>query len=304
MLNINAFSLVVFGFGQAIAWSIAASVGLDVFDKFLTLLHLTFAAVLLTWLAMRIDTPLLRKVCNWMIGVLLLAWATTAVLTTIYAGATLAMPLRDEWFTAVDRAVGFDWRIWGPALYRQQTATAVMNLIYNCFPALVALPILLFPLLIRGDVAERYLLSYVIAGTCTALIATIAPALSAATHLGPEAVRDSTLQYSTGLGPLILSLRNGTLTRVEEWVGFVSFPSFHTAGSVIAAASLGSIRQLRVAAWLFASCEILGAVWIGGHYLVDIPAGMAVAVFSLWAARRIQQLNPTALVRQTAAQAS
>lgn len=78
--------------------------------------------------------------------------------------------------------------------------------------------------------------------------------------------------------------RNGTLRTlgVQSLTGIVTFPSFHAAGAVLLGWGFWSIRA---AAPFFVPLNVLmfaSALFVGGHYLIDLFAGAAVAAASLF----------------------
>ena len=61
-----------------------------------------------------------------------------------YSGTSLAMPLRDEWFQAMDVALGFDWRFWLSVLDAHPSVHEVLVLAYHSMlPQTALLPIVL-----------------------------------------------------------------------------------------------------------------------------------------------------------------
>jgi hypothetical protein len=85
----------------------------------------------------------------------------------------------------------------------------------------------------------------------------------------------------------IVALRNSTFAEftLVHAHGIVTFPSFHTTLVVLFCYSLRST-------WLYWPMALLGVVTIlsipniGGHYLIDIPAGAAVAASAIFVVRR------------------
>ena len=85
---------------------------------------------------------------------------------------------------------------------------------------------------------------------------------------------------------LIAGLRDGSwrtldLTRV---MGIVSFPSYHATLPVILAWAQRDVRGWRVAAAVWAGVTIVFTPLFGGHYGVDVLAGLAVALVAIAAA--------------------
>jgi membrane-associated phospholipid phosphatase len=63
--------------------------------------------------------------------------------------------------------------------------------------------------------------------------------------------------------------------------GMVSFPSFHTIVAVLTAWALWPLRIIGPIAVLLNAILIVSTVPWGGHYLIDIPAGAAIAVLGI-----------------------
>ncbi|MDF1586004.1 phosphatase PAP2 family protein, partial [Marinimicrococcus flavescens] len=68
--------------------------------------------------------------------------------------------------------------------------------------------------------------------------------------------------------------------RLQDLQGLTTFPSFHTAGSVVVACSFWRTRLFLPAA-LCAGATIAATPVFGGHYFIDLLGGCAVAIVSL-----------------------
>lgn len=84
--------------------------------------------------------------------------------------------------------------------------------------------------------------------------------------------------------------RDGSLRRLdaETLTGIITFPSFHAAAALILAwtfAQLGRLARPMVALNLV---MIVSAMFVGGHYFVDLVAGCAVAAAAILIARWCQ----------------
>ena len=85
--------------------------------------------------------------------------------------------------------------------------------------------------------------------------------------------------------------RDGTLTTLggDSLTGIITFPSFHAAGAVILAWGWRGMRGLAWPGLILNLLMILSALIGGGHYLVDLVAGAAVAAASIRLAGAIQR---------------
>lgn len=190
-----------------------------------------------------------------------------AVLT--YLAAAHAGPLCDRELAAADAALGFDWNAWFAFVNRHPAVKFPLAFAYGSLMAQIVLSALWFAW--RGaDSRNGELLTHVIAALAvTAAVSWRLPAVGPGA--GVPAI--AALYLDDFLG-----LRAGSLHAfdVMKLQGIVVFPSFHaTLAALFSYAHRGSRLFLPVAA--------LNAVMLvsipseGGHYLVDLFAGLAVA---------------------------
>ena len=72
--------------------------------------------------------------------------------------------------------------------------------------------------------------------------------------------------------------------------GIVTFPSFHAASAVLFGWALWAVRWLRPLALLINGAMLAATPLNGGHYFIDLIAGVAIAVLAIVAARRVGQI--------------
>jgi membrane-associated phospholipid phosphatase len=210
-----------------------------------------------------------------------------------YIAASLNLPLRDGWFDAADRALGLDW----PALLGWMDAHAALHptfaIIYSSLmPQTVAV---VLALAMAGRLAwlRIFVLAFIISTIITIVIAALVPAegvwgfhrLSAASY--PDivpATRDMHL-------PVFHGLRDASFRQLMAMgaQGIITFPSLHAALALIITVALWPIPILR---WVAIAINALMLVSIpvdGGHYFIDVLAGLAIASASIVAAKRIAE---------------
>jgi hypothetical protein len=208
-----------------------------------------------------------------------------------YIAASLDLPLRDAWFDSADRAHGLDWT----ALLNWMDAHASLHPLFSII-YLSLLPqtvIVVLALALAGRLAwmRVFVLAFMIAAIVTIVIAALVPAQGVwgFYKLSPAAYPDivpATQEYHL---PIFLGLRDGSFRELMAMgsQGIVTFPSLHAALALILTVGLWPIPVLR---WIGAAINTLMLVSIpvdGGHYFIDVPAGLAIAVLALMAARRI-----------------
>lgn len=209
----------------------------------------------------------LRAAC-----LLLLFQAGAACLS--YLLIALAPPLVDGALAGWDHALGLDW----PALQRAQAGLpeATQLLLRSAYHS--GLPQILLVLLYlgfsgRATRLQDFLLRYGVATLLVILLSAPFPAAGAWKHFGAGSGADlAALTHFEALRDG--SLRELALSRMQ---GLISMPSLHAAMAVLLAHALRG-TPLR---WpgLALNLLMLAATPVeGGHYLVDVLAGVALAL--------------------------
>jgi membrane-associated phospholipid phosphatase len=194
-----------------------------------------------------------------------------------YLAATLDFPLQDKFFAHLDAAVGFDWLTWASIAWSHPVFIKILiwayrSNIYQPFFVIAFLAIWGA----RGrnrELLTATLFSYLL----TVAIFAILPAFGPQRAFGIPSEWDSVLS----------ALRNGTHTLLP-YVGIVSFPSFHSSMAITLAASMRGNRYLFAAASILNALMLIATVPIGYHYLIDVVAGVAIGLASLYAVRLLE----------------
>lgn len=222
-----------------------------------------------------------------------------------YSGASLAMPLRDDWLQAADEMLGFDWRYWLGVLNAHPRIHQILLVAYHSMlPQTVFLVVVLAAMRAYRDL-DRYLLSYGIAAVVTVAIATAMPALSPIVQLGisPSDHPNIVIALPVEVQEQARALRDGSLKMIDLGgaQGLVAFPSFHTVSAVILILAFSAVPYLRWPAFALNGLMLIAIPIEGGHYIVDVIAGavLALAAWSVagrllrseWARASARELN-------------
>jgi len=83
-------------------------------------------------------------------------------------------------------------------------------------------------------------------------------------------------------------LRDGSISDLGANVleGIVAMPSFHAASAVLLFWFYGKLAYLRWPFWTLNFFMWMSAVPVGGHYLVDVVAGTAIALCAIYQVER------------------
>jgi membrane-associated phospholipid phosphatase len=219
-------------------------------------------------------------------------FASAASLNIIcYFGITIAGPRVDGSLAAMDRAIGVDW----PALMRFAAAHPRFNMIlllaYELSVWQVTALLILLGWKDRSGTIEQLCLALITTGLATVGIWILYPSFGAITVYGlPGTVADRlslslNLDYARAL--LYLQAHGPGFISPATVKGLVGFPSFHTAQAVVAAWYARRLGVLFYPFLLFNILVVASTPIQGGHHVVDVIGGLAVAALGVWVANSV-----------------
>lgn len=209
------------------------------------------------------------------------ACAILAFAVLSYLCCAVDRPLADDALLRLDRAMGFDWLGWFEILQAHPTVKAVLRSAYATLPYQALYFAVLFGLLHqRARLREMFWIVFV-AGLFTSAGSVALPALGTFKAFG--------LDLLGGYLPAMEQLRAGTAQHfmLGQMTGVVSFPSFHTTMALVYVYGFRGTGAIGRAIALLNVVMLLAVPFSGGHYLVDVLGGAAVALASVVIARRI-----------------
>ncbi|HUH83361.1 MAG TPA: phosphatase PAP2 family protein [Stellaceae bacterium] len=211
--------------------------------------------------------------------------ASGALAIMSYLAATLAPPLRDGELTFLDHALGFDWLGVFTWLMAHSWLLYFLTVGYDAFLPQIILTLVYFAL--RGDEdANRELVWTLILGAiATLVVSAFFPAACVPDVYGSipagHARELAALHYRFEAcgGPDLMTLRAGTpnLFHFTNMAGIIALPSFHTIVGVLLIYAHRRQRWLLRCSLALNGLMLLSVPPIGGHYLMDLLAGAAVA---------------------------
>jgi membrane-associated phospholipid phosphatase len=209
-------------------------------------------------------------------------FAATAIFSYLVAATNL--PLVDGELAAADRALGFDWPAWSAWVRAHPTVWLVLDLTYrSAIPQLVAIALYLA---FTGQPARNSELLW----TMMLSLFVIVPVSALLPASGAWVQYDAMRYANVAQIHDFLALRSGSLHELDlpRLEGLINFPSFHTVLGVIFVYVLRQQRILCAAAGLLNAVMIASVLTEGGHYLVDVISGGAVAMGAIWATARLE----------------
>ncbi|RUX03957.1 phosphatase PAP2 family protein [Mesorhizobium sp. M8A.F.Ca.ET.059.01.1.1] len=216
------------------------------------------------------------------------------LLLVSYLAAATSRPLLDNYLAAGDASLGFDWVAYVRLLNEYPSIDHVLSIAYNSLSVQLLLLPAILALTARRDRLEEFVAHYGVAGCLTCLVMTAVPAAGTFDFYRPSA--DILSSFSPGASTRHLeqlhALRTLKPFLLERPEGLVTFPSFHATLAAIFAYSMRGIRYISLPVYALNVMLILATFPEGGHYLVDVLAGLAVAAVAIQFVRWIAQVRP------------
>jgi membrane-associated phospholipid phosphatase len=209
----------------------------------------------------------------------LIAFAAVAAPLS-YLAAALNFPLRDGLFDAADRALGFDWASLLAWMNARSSLFAILDLAYASFLPQAAVTVLCLSFCDQALRLRTFMLAFVVTTLITIVISGVLPAYGVWMHHGLQAEAGSILPASHTSWAAFGALRDGTLRLLvaSGSEGIITFPSLHAALGVIFLLALWRVPLVRWAGVVVNVLMIAATPIDGSHYLVDVIAGVAIAL--------------------------
>ncbi|MBZ9708154.1 phosphatase PAP2 family protein [Mesorhizobium sp. ESP7-2] len=230
-----------------------------------------------------------------------LAMALTAItlfslvlLLITYLATATSRPLLDSYLAAGDASLGFNWVAYVRLLNGYPSIDYVLSIAYNSLSIQLLLLPAILALSARSHRLEEFVAHYGVAGCLMCLVTMAVPAAGAFEfyHPSPDILSSFGPGASVRYLEQLHALRTLKPFLLEHPEGLVSFPSFHSTLAAIFAYSMRGIRYISLPVYALNAMLILATFPEGGHYLVDVLAGLAVAAVAIQFVRWIAQVRP------------
>jgi hypothetical protein len=206
-----------------------------------------------------------------------------------YSAMATTLPLWDATFDAMDKALGFDW----PALLawtgRHPELALILKLAYaSMLPQMAVVIVALVTMRAFGEL-DRFILAFGLAALMTMTICAVTPSLCAGYFYRDAVAAQPHLGLTWNSVAHVLALRSGEMTFVSMATaeGIVTMPSFHTVSAILFLIAFWHVAWLRWPGLALNVAMLAATPIVGGHYLVDLIVGLAVALVARWLAVRV-----------------
>ena len=195
-----------------------------------------------------------------------------AMVFTVFSYLCMAAsgPLVDRQLLAVDRALGFDWLAGWRLVNAHPSLLAAMQWLYDSLTYQALYLCLLLGLMMRVTAMREVFWIIFLSALATNLLAIVLPAY------GPFEIFG--LSSHGGFLPDMKHLKSGGAMEftLSKMTGVICFPSFHTVMALGYAYGLRGTGIIGRVVGMANILMLLGVPFIGGHYVIDMIAGVAV----------------------------
>jgi membrane-associated phospholipid phosphatase len=199
-----------------------------------------------------------------------------SILSVILTGI-LPLPTWDGALATADHALGLNWLDMYQWLSRHPAIEAGAHTVYMSLGPEMLILFVALELLGHHNQARAFLLWFMVSAIATAGIGILMPAAGAFVyyHLPVASTTGYVAQWA--------DLRDGTLRTINpfNYQGLVVFPSFHAALALLCAYAARPLRLLKIPLLALNLLIILSSPAEGGHYFIDIIAGVILAALTI-----------------------
>jgi len=216
-----------------------------------------------------------------------------------YLVARADNPLWDSTLQRWDTALGFNWMAAMRLVDKSSLAAEIINLAYRSLIPQIIVVVCALGFQRRIFELRAVMLAAMLCGSVCIFISAFMPAVAYGVHLGIRPGDFQNVFPSAGFikMPDFETLRAGTIHRLDivKMQGLITFPSYHSGLSAITFWGFWVSRQnwLRIPGMTLAALTVVSTPIIGGHYLVDVIAGGAIAVACIACARQVICWRPS-----------
>jgi hypothetical protein len=209
-----------------------------------------------------------------------------------YIAASADFPLQDATFAHWDQLLGLDWT----AYYRFITTRPTLVHYAYFFYATITWPAMGVPLVLgftKNYVRlQNFIMACILAVGVAAVVSAVAPAFGAYHQYGLptdfSGFRATGYLVQMDRLPLV---RDGSLRvlNISDLGGIVMFPSFHAASAILALWGFWGVWWMRPLSLIVNVGMIMATPLLGGHYFVDVLAGVSLAALAIAVAKLIAE---------------
>jgi PAP2 superfamily protein len=202
-----------------------------------------------------------------------IAFSAAGIIFT-YLAATLAMPLRDAEFVALDAALGFHWLAWSGFIWSHRVIQIALFLAYASFLAQIVGSILYFAHTEQTARNTEMIWIAMLSLILSTIVSGLLPAVGPYAHFYGRQTEDIVVLMS-------LRDRGAHSFAINGLKGIITFPSFHTVLAIVFTYVHRPPSRSFIPVAILNGLVLIAIPSEGHHYLVDMIAGAIVAAMSI-----------------------
>ena len=211
-----------------------------------------------------------------------------------YVCAALDRPLLDDAFIRADRLLGFDWQAYVAWVNERPWLGMAMTAAYRSYGIQMVVLICMLFAYKHSAHAQRVVIVFFVSAMVSNIVSALFPAVAGYVHYNMHSNELTNLHPAAARlhEAVFNNIRSGNLHEISfPMVGIITFPSFHSVLAVMFIYACLPLQRLSLLLVPFNILMLFSIPVDGGHYLVDVLAGVAIALCSIQLSRRI--LPPT-----------
>jgi hypothetical protein len=200
------------------------------------------------------------------------------MITLSYLAASLDLPLVDSALTRADEMLGYDWPAVSAWMSSHPWLLTGLTLTYMTILWQPFLVLFLTSVNRPGAANSEFIWAFLLSAFIASAISGVLPALGYEGVIGAPHI------------DVLRAIRANAWTTLDihKVDGIITFPSFHSALGIL---FLHGVWRIRWAFWIMLPLNIvliISTPTVGGHYFVDVIAGILVAALAIALTHRIR----------------
>ncbi|MCV2894795.1 phosphatase PAP2 family protein [Lentibacter sp. XHP0401] len=212
-----------------------------------------------------------------------IAWLNLRLLN--HLSMMIPFPYVDDLLVGWDQALNLNWMAYFEAVYSRPQLFQLLDVSYTSLTFLSLVILLLLVSVGYIERAREFIDTFMITAVVCIVVGAAFPAKAAVLTLFQDLSLFKPMGWVPGAYhlPYMEALRDSSTATVLDparMPGLATFPSFHTASGILII-SVCRNTWLSIPAWLYSIVMISSTPVLGGHYFVDLIAGMFVALMAI-----------------------
>jgi hypothetical protein len=206
-------------------------------------------------------------------------------------GSPMAGTRIDAFLAQVDRALGFDWSTLIAFAAKYESMNRLLALVYGLAVWQVLVLVMILGSRANPNEIGKICIAIALCGLATSAFWLAFPSFGAVTVFWmPQAIEaqlHATVDNAYGRHLLGVLVSGPGRIDTQAIKGMVGFPSFHTAEALITVLFARNVKRLFVPFAAYNSLNLLACLIQGGHHLIDLIGGLAMAAAAIWISGRL-----------------